>query len=225
MMWLTTEEFKKNTNISDMEESEITTILTRAKERLVSYIFPKKMYKSNYSRDYHDLELDDLYISDAYTYDDEINKTSTSTSWEVNAYEIDDEFNEYPLNSLISAFKHKYGRIEFSSNVPTVSGRELRIEYWLAKFPWNEIKERVKDLQQLIALQYLIPYKPTAAAAFMAKSWSLNGVSIDSGADSIQAITDAMELIINRKISELQPLLMVSRDTKLIDTPYYYKKF
>jgi len=225
------DDFKKKTCLDNeiWTNEDFKEFLDQSKEILSQYIFEKKIYQANQSKSTHNLPLDIYHISDYLTYDDEIN---ASGSYEVYAYEQDPSTKlttditshvngatQVPVNEVQNQLI-----VTFDDDYPT-QGKYLYVEYYIAALPWQRMRHQVKQLQMLVALRELMYAKPMAAVGVMADNWSINGVSINAGSDTLNVKYDNINMPINRLIDELMIVSTKPKDLNIFDNPYTYYKY
>jgi len=66
--------------------------------------------------------------------------------------------------------------------------------------------------------------KPLGAGVFMSANWGINGVNINA-TDGLDTLNRHLDTLIYRKVKELQPMVILSRDIVIEDNPYVYKRF
>jgi len=218
-MWVTVDEFKQYTNVSSLSNEEIKYFLDIAYKDIIDMIFIRQLRKYTTVKKSFKVELDKLFIVDSFSYDGLIDKN------DIKVYELDrTNFTETDRLLNVVDFKPKYGYIEFDIELPT-SGKELYVEFFLGRYEFAEMYNKIKLLQRLLAIRNMIMEKPMAAAAMMSASWGMNSVTFDSGAAGSNVIYDNITIQINKLISDLQPLNIVPKDLVTTDTPFPFRRF
>lgn len=221
-MWVTVELFRERTNISVLENEEIEYFLGLAKKLVAEYCFNRQLHKiqSDGNKQFK-ITLNNKFLADYISYDGVIDKN------DIKVYEVDQtNYVETNLITHVSGFQPKYGFIQFDVDVPSAPDSKIAyIEYYLGRFEWTDMYDKIKLLQILFCLREMLIMKPAAAEAIMSGNVTLNNITFDAGMANKENVYKAMNLQIDRLISELQPMQLYSRGMLKENNPYQFRRF
>jgi hypothetical protein len=189
--------FKEQTGITTLTDAVIQNALTLCAERIRSVIFIPTQIKTTQSDTVYLIQTP---IAD-YNMDGKVDK------FDINCYELDTEhYNETDRNINILSFKPKWGRIEFTINMPVTSGNYLIIEYYKAVNDNERIQYQLIDFNMIMAVNYLFKTIEFTKLQDGITSWSLNGVSISFDFNTMNAIMEDNNKKIQMYYAQLTPI-------------------
>ena len=191
-------EFKDLTNIV-LSDIEIQQALAYAMEELKNVIFVCQRYASTSG----DTKADLL------TPWADVSGDNSVTVADLNIFELDeDTLVETDKSASVSSVNEKYGRVNFSSSLPT-SGKTLVIEYYTAIKRNQYIFMEIKRLNLLLAVNWLFNNVSFDKLQDGIGSWTLNGVTVAFDYGVMRQILDANNKEIARLMNRLTPSLVV----------------
>jgi hypothetical protein len=149
---------------------------------------------------------------------------------DIEVYEFDKTDYASPetdRSSNISSFIPKYGFLVMDTSLPT-SGKSFRIKYYKSKYRLEDIKEELKRLNVLFAVNYLFENTSFDKLQNGISSWNLNGVSITFDQNTMKQIIDDNKSKINALVNYLKPYYSRKTDIGFGQNDYpsrFYQSF
>ena len=187
--------FKEQTGITSLSYTVIERALSVCAERIRSNIFIPVQIKTTQS--------DTIYLINTPIAD--YNMDGTVDVDDINCFELDENYTETDRTADILSFKPKWGRIEFTINVPATSGNYLFIEYYKAVNDNDRIKEQLIDFNMIMAVNYLFKSIEFSKLKDGISSWSLNGVNINFDFAAMNSIMESNDKKIQMYYAQLTP--------------------
>ena len=187
MSYETLDEFKQNTSLK-FPDSVMQDALDEAVKQMQAYIFVPRVYQSYASQVQHILTRLNYPLTSAVSlrgltlprelFIADTNADRLISSADLNCYEIDTNYNETSRNGVISSFNAKYGVVNFSIPLPIDSAHLLVIEYSEAKDFLPNILPLMKELNELLAVNWVFQKIPASKLQSGIPEWTINGVSV-----------------------------------------------
>lgn len=215
-MWLTIKEFRDRTKISVLSDDQITNYLMNARNLCRDWIFQHQEKRLNtINQNTFKIPLYGLYLADYITYDGSITKD------DIRVYERNKDYDiTYELNEHILEINESTGLILMDSQYPAKANDMLHVDYYLGRFKWSEMYERVKLLQLFFALRESMTERPIAAQSVMSNNVTIAGFTFGSGSGDLEANRTNLDYAIRVNIKELQPLRFRARGDMVHTNPY-----
>lgn len=212
MSWETLNEFKQNTGIK-LPDSVLQQALDVAVEQMKSYIFIPRRYQSTQAKTVHQLTLQNIpqtamtsqgQTTPNYLYIADLSADRVVDVNDLNIFELQPDFTEIDRKANVTNFNVKYGVLTFDISLPSATGNYLIIEYAEAKKYLSDMLYMLKELNELIAVNWVFQKVPAEKLQSGIDEWTINGVTVRF---NNQVMNDVMES--NRKrIRELYNLLI-----------------
>jgi len=212
MSWETLSEFKLNTGLK-FDDALLQGALDSAVEQMKHYIFIPRRYQTTDSNTRQILtrfnnpmtaQTSFGTTNPRFLYLADLNADRVVDKNDINCYELASDFTETPRNANITAFNTKYGVIDFNLAVPATSGNVLIVEYAEAKAYLQDIIQELKELNEMLAVNYVFQKIPFAKLQCGIPSWTINGVSVEFSQQVLKAVVDENK----QRIKELYNLLV-----------------
>lgn len=215
MSYETLSEFKANTGLK-FDDGILQDALDGAVKVMQQYIFIPRVYQSGATNTRHILTMQNLPTTSASTlrgltaprviFLADMNADQIVDKNDINAYEIDQNYTEIPRNANITAFNPKYGVITFDIALPTDSSKTLVIEYREAKDFEENTLLLMKELNELLAVNWVFQKIPFSKLQCGIPDWSINGVSVKFDNAVMNDVMNSNRLRIKELYNLLIPL-------------------
>ena len=177
--------FKAETGIN-ISDSIVENALEYAKREVRRLLFKKITYQTSGAETTHwifgfkpsSTPYLDYYVAD-YSGDNTIGEDDL-----MEVIELDEDYDETDVSADIDSFTSKYGKLVFTTDYPTTD-KTLRISFYAAKFPQDDMAYVVKEAATLFAVNYLFTKVPYEKLQKGISSWSLNGVNVTFDRDAM----------------------------------------
>jgi len=215
-------EFKDLTGMK-MDDVQVADALEAASEEMAKKIQIPQVYEATAMNTVHKL------ITTTGTYNPvpltpiaDHNRDGVVDALDINAYELDVNFNVTPRNADITTFNVRYGVVTFNTALPT-SGKRLIIEFYTAIREHSEIDSMMKELNMLLAVNWLFQKVPFAKLQRGISSWTINGVNVTFDFNAMQSVMKANSEQIKHLYQNLTPIY--SRVTRIRRPTYDLRMF
>ena len=220
MSWEELADFKLKTNIK-LDDGLIQEALDAAVQEIQAYIFIPRRYQTTQQLTRHIITRTNLPLTSAAN-----SPTGTNPPFlfladrsannivdkdDIRAFELDlDTFDETDRNADITAFRPKYGVVDFSLALPTAGGtKTLIIEYSEAKREHENLLPLLKELNEILAVNWVFQKVPYEKLQTGISTWTINGVTVAFDQASKKTVREMNNKRSQELYDILQPVYML----------------
>lgn len=170
-------DFVAQTGIS-ITQTVVEEALEYAKREILNKFFKKKIYVTKNSDTVHYLISDNLSVPYLPFYLADGDGSGSVTTDDISVYTLNTStYVETSKTANISSLNVKYGVLTLDTSLPT-GDDELRVEYYVAKYPDDKILYVLRKISKLFAAVWLFENVPFEKLQKGISNWTLNGVSV-----------------------------------------------
>ena len=206
MAWMTVTDYKNLTGVT-LDDATVQQALDMGAALMKRYIFIKRIYYSTNVDDTQILSRSTSNFKAYRIYVGDNDMDGVITSGDINAYELDVDFNETDLNPLITSFNAKYGVVKFNTAVPTATNKVLYIEWYEAITDLELILPMMLEANKLEATNWLFTQIPFGTLQSGISQWTLNGVSVDFDQSAVKQVVEDNKARLVAIYNTLVPLI------------------
>ena len=140
-----------------------------------------------------------------YRYAMDLNGDSLVTQDDIDIVEYDYLGQEYDLNMYKQQYIEEEFRLVTSTSVPTATDRTLHIRYKTGREFFPDMIEELRELETLIAANYIYNRIPISKLQAGIESWTINNVNVNFSPSAIKSVVDANKERIHSIMNQLRP--------------------
>jgi len=211
MSYETLEEFKANTGFK-LTDALLQTALDNAVTQMQAYIYVPRVFQSTQKQKRHVLTLTNIAITLA-RFESRVNPRiifladrnadRVVDKGDINAFELNQDLVETDRNANVVSFDPKYGVVVFDIDLPVDGLQTLFIEYSEAKNVNLILLPLLKELNEMLAVNFVFQKIPFNRLQSGIPSWTINGVSVNFDNGVMNAVIESNR----QRIKELFNLL------------------